>query len=86
MANRRILWLMKTKQKDKQTSTLLEKKVKVEMESRIAAEKQLAELQSRKLEEAPASPHGGLLSASRYKAALLQLPRYCSCIGDPSTS
>uniref|UniRef100_A0A3B3QCA4 Si:dkey-12h9.6 n=2 Tax=Paramormyrops kingsleyae TaxID=1676925 RepID=A0A3B3QCA4_9TELE len=61
----KILWLMKTKQKDKQTSTLLEKKVKVEMESRIAAEKQLAELHSRKLEEAPTSPHGGLLSASR---------------------
>ncbi|XP_048842483.1 macoilin-1 [Brienomyrus brachyistius] len=61
----KILWLMKTKQKDKQTSTLLEKKVKVEMESRIAAEKQLAELQSRKLDEAPPSPHGGLLSASR---------------------
>ncbi|KAL4630570.1 macoilin-like [Arapaima gigas] len=61
----KILCLMKTKQKDKQTSTLLEKKVKAEMEARIAAEKHLAEIQSRKLDETSAIPHNALLSTNR---------------------
>ncbi|XP_018599005.1 macoilin [Scleropages formosus] len=61
----KILCLMKTKQKDKQSSTLLEKKVKAEMEARIAAEKQLAEIQSRKADETSAIPHSALLSTNR---------------------
>uniref|UniRef100_A0A3Q1GI99 Si:dkey-12h9.6 n=1 Tax=Acanthochromis polyacanthus TaxID=80966 RepID=A0A3Q1GI99_9TELE len=47
-----ILCLTKTKQRDKQTSAMLEKKTRVEAEARISAEKQLAELQAQKLEEA----------------------------------
>uniref|UniRef100_A0A3P9NME8 Si:dkey-12h9.6 n=1 Tax=Poecilia reticulata TaxID=8081 RepID=A0A3P9NME8_POERE len=47
-----ILCLTKTKQRDKQTSALLEKKTRAEAEGRLSAEKQLAELQAQKLEEA----------------------------------
>ncbi|KAG7460779.1 hypothetical protein MATL_G00202510 [Megalops atlanticus] len=60
----KILCLMKSKQKDKQTSALLEKKMKAEIEARAAVEKQLAELQSRKLDEASVLPHN-VLSTSR---------------------
>ncbi|XP_008395755.1 macoilin-1 isoform X1 [Poecilia reticulata] len=48
----KILCLTKTKQRDKQTSALLEKKTRAEAEGRLSAEKQLAELQAQKLEEA----------------------------------
>uniref|UniRef100_A0A3B5B0U2 Si:dkey-12h9.6 n=1 Tax=Stegastes partitus TaxID=144197 RepID=A0A3B5B0U2_9TELE len=48
----KILCLTKTKQRDKQTSAMLEKKTRVEAEARLSAEKQLAELQAQKLEEA----------------------------------
>ncbi|XP_013881374.1 macoilin-1 [Austrofundulus limnaeus] len=48
----KILCLTKTKQRDKQTSMMLEKKSRAEAEARLAAEKQLAELQAQKLEEA----------------------------------
>lgn len=48
----RILCLTKTKQKDKQSSAMLEKKTRAETEARLSLEKQLAELQAQKLEEA----------------------------------
>uniref|UniRef100_A0A3B3TL77 Si:dkey-12h9.6 n=1 Tax=Poecilia latipinna TaxID=48699 RepID=A0A3B3TL77_9TELE len=48
----KILCWTKTKQRDKQTSALLEKKTRAEAEGRLSAEKQLAELQAQKLEEA----------------------------------
>ncbi|KAG7222714.1 hypothetical protein INR49_026323 [Caranx melampygus] len=48
----KILCLTKTKQRDKQTSVMLEKKTRAETEARLSAEKQLAELQAQKLEEA----------------------------------
>ncbi|XP_041830954.1 macoilin-1 [Melanotaenia boesemani] len=48
----KILCLTKTKQRDKQTSSILEKKTRVETEARLSAERQLAELQAQKLEEA----------------------------------
>ncbi|XP_017267518.1 macoilin-1 isoform X2 [Kryptolebias marmoratus] len=48
----KILCLTKTKQRDKQTSAALEKKSRSEAEARLSAEKQLAELQAQKLEEA----------------------------------
>ncbi|KAM6915566.1 macoilin-1 [Xenentodon cancila] len=47
----KILCLTKTKQRDKQTSVMLEKKTRAEAEARLTAEKQLAELQAQKLEE-----------------------------------
>ncbi|XP_071323353.1 macoilin isoform X2 [Trachinotus anak] len=48
----KILCLTKTKQRDKQTSVMLEKKTRAETEARLSAEKHLAELQAQKLEEA----------------------------------
>ncbi|XP_062293452.1 macoilin [Scomber scombrus] len=48
----KILCLSKTKQRDKQTSAMLEKKTRAETEARLSVEKQLAELQAQKLEEA----------------------------------
>lgn len=48
----RILCLTKTKQKDKQSSAMLEKKTRAETEARLSVEKHLAELQAQKLEEA----------------------------------
>ncbi|XP_056150524.1 macoilin-1 [Lampris incognitus] len=51
----KILCLTKTKQRDKQTSAVLEKKTRAETEARLSIEKQLAELQAQKLEEAASS-------------------------------
>ncbi|KAM9797976.1 macoilin-1 [Neosynchiropus ocellatus] len=48
----KILCLNKSKQRDKQTSAMLEKKTRAETEARFSAEKQLTELQAQKLEEA----------------------------------
>ncbi|XP_076024175.1 macoilin-1 [Genypterus blacodes] len=48
----KIMCLTKTKQRDKQTSAVLEKKTRAETEARLSVEKQLAELQTQKLEEA----------------------------------
>nr|XP_015802932.2 macoilin-1 [Nothobranchius furzeri] len=48
----KILCLTKTKQRDKQTSVMLEKKSRAEAEARLSAERQLAELQAQKQEEA----------------------------------
>ncbi|KAM9840837.1 macoilin [Aulostomus maculatus] len=48
----KILCVTKTKQRDKQTSAMLEKKTRAETEARLSAERQLAELQAQKLEEA----------------------------------
>uniref|UniRef100_A0A672GNS2 Si:dkey-12h9.6 n=1 Tax=Salarias fasciatus TaxID=181472 RepID=A0A672GNS2_SALFA len=53
-----ILCLTKNKQRDKQTSVMLEKKSRAEAEARLAAEKQLAELQAQKLEEAASTALG----------------------------
>uniref|UniRef100_A0A3Q3VX76 Uncharacterized protein n=1 Tax=Mola mola TaxID=94237 RepID=A0A3Q3VX76_MOLML len=48
----KILCLTKTKQKDKQSSAMLEKKARAETEARLSVEKLLGELQAQKLEEA----------------------------------
>lgn len=48
----RILCVTKSKQKDKQSSAMLEKKTRAETEARLCVEKQLAELQAQKAEEA----------------------------------
>ncbi|XP_062324283.1 macoilin-2 [Osmerus eperlanus] len=48
----KILCVTKTKQRDKQTSAVLEKKTRAETEARLSVEKILAELQAQKLEEA----------------------------------
>uniref|UniRef100_A0A673BJS8 Si:dkey-12h9.6 n=1 Tax=Sphaeramia orbicularis TaxID=375764 RepID=A0A673BJS8_9TELE len=47
-----LLQSNKTKQRDKQTSAMLEKKTRAETEARLSIEKHLAELQAQKLEEA----------------------------------
>ncbi|XP_061099632.1 macoilin [Conger conger] len=57
----KILCVMKSKQKDKHACALLERKVRAEMETRAAVERQLVELQ----DEAPALPHTALLSANK---------------------
>lgn len=51
----KLLCLGKTKQRDKQTSALLEKKTRAETEARLSLEKQLSELQVQKQEEAAAA-------------------------------
>ncbi|KAK5903393.1 hypothetical protein CgunFtcFv8_007179 [Champsocephalus gunnari] len=48
----KVLCLSKTKQRDKQSSAMLEKKTRAETEARLSVEKQLAELQAQRLEEA----------------------------------
>ncbi|CAL8315491.1 unnamed protein product [Lota lota] len=48
----KILCLTKTKHKDKQTSAALEKKIRAEREARVFIEKQMADLQAQKMEEA----------------------------------
>ncbi|XP_068609557.1 macoilin-1 [Brachionichthys hirsutus] len=48
----KILCLTKSKQRDKQSSAMLEKKTRAETEARVSTEKQLAELQAQKVEEA----------------------------------
>ncbi|CAM9173585.1 unnamed protein product, partial [Lampetra planeri] len=53
----KILCLTKTKQRDKQTSAMLEKKTRAETEARLSLEKQLAELQAQKVEEARGLPN-----------------------------
>lgn len=47
-----MVCLTKTKQKDKQSSAMLEKKTRAETEARLSLEKQLAELQAQRPEEA----------------------------------
>ncbi|KAJ8355606.1 hypothetical protein SKAU_G00184000 [Synaphobranchus kaupii] len=69
----KILCLMKNKQKDKHTGALLEKKVRAEVEARSAVEKQLAEIQSRRPDEASALPHSTLLSANRHELSETQV-------------
>lgn len=44
--------MTKTKQRDRQTGGMLEKKTRAETEARLSAEKQLDELQAQKVEEA----------------------------------
>ncbi|XP_054618166.1 macoilin-1 isoform X2 [Dunckerocampus dactyliophorus] len=51
----KILCLTKTKQRDKQTSAMLEKKTRAETEARLSAERQLAELQAHKADDAARS-------------------------------
>ncbi|TKS76219.1 Macoilin Transmembrane protein 57 [Collichthys lucidus] len=62
----KILCLTKTKQRDKQSSAMLEKKTRAETEARLSVEKQLAELQAQKLEEA-ASAARSLTNRKRVK-------------------
>ncbi|XP_064196951.1 macoilin-1 isoform X2 [Anguilla rostrata] len=68
----KILCLVKSKQKDKQASAVLEKKVRVEVEARSAAEKQLTEIQSRKLDEPSALPHTTMPPAHRQDHSEMQ--------------
>nr|XP_057913676.1 macoilin-1 isoform X2 [Doryrhamphus excisus] len=51
----KILCLTKTKQRDKQTSAMLEKKTRAETEARLSLERQLVELQTHKADEAARS-------------------------------
>lgn len=48
----RLQYLSKSRQKDKQSCVVLEKKARVETESRLAVEKQLEEVRSQKFDEA----------------------------------
>ncbi|KAK7907680.1 hypothetical protein WMY93_016292 [Mugilogobius chulae] len=50
----KLLCLGKTKQRDKQTSALLEKKTRAETEARLSVERQMSELQVQKKDEAAA--------------------------------
>uniref|UniRef100_A0A3B4AIB3 Uncharacterized protein n=1 Tax=Periophthalmus magnuspinnatus TaxID=409849 RepID=A0A3B4AIB3_9GOBI len=56
-----LLCLGKTKQRDKQTSALLEKKTRAETEARLSVERQLSELQIQKQEEAQEHPDTHML-------------------------
>ena len=59
---------MQAKQKDKQTISQLEKRLKAEQEARALAEKQLAEERKRKkMEEATAARAVALAAATRYQ-------------------
>lgn len=48
----RIQCLTKSRQKDKQNCSLLEKKIRMETEGRVAVEKQTAEVRAQKFDEA----------------------------------
>ncbi|XP_051954667.1 macoilin [Xyrauchen texanus] len=48
----KIQCLTKSRQKDKQNSSVLEKKIRMETEARVAVEKQLAEVRAQKFDEA----------------------------------
>lgn len=62
---------IQAKQKDKQTISQLEKRLKAEQEARALAEKQLAEERKRKkMEEATAARAIALAAATRYSTAL----------------
>ncbi|KAL0164533.1 hypothetical protein M9458_040286, partial [Cirrhinus mrigala] len=47
-----IQCLTKSRQKDKQNCSLLEKKIRMETEARVAVEKQLVEVRAQKFDEA----------------------------------
>ena len=66
----RILCVTKTKQRDKQTSAVLEKKTRSETEARLSVEKILAELQAQKLEEAASCARN---MTNRYSSSLILL-------------
>lgn len=64
---------VQAKQKDKQTISQLEKKVKAEQEARALAEKQLAEERKRKkMEEATAARAVALAAATRYHDLIVE--------------
>ncbi|KAK6297187.1 hypothetical protein J4Q44_G00317700 [Coregonus suidteri] len=67
----KILCLTKTRQKDKQTSAVLEKKTKAETEARLFIEKKLAELQAHKLEEVAILAHSSLPNRQEYSETLM---------------
>ncbi|XP_075893619.1 macoilin-like isoform X2 [Nelusetta ayraudi] len=69
----KILCLTKTKQKDKQSSAMLEKKTRAETEARLSVEKHLAELQAQKLEEAASAARS--LTTSRQEHCETQMLR-----------
>ncbi|XP_062857536.1 macoilin [Trichomycterus rosablanca] len=52
LLHNKLQYLNKSRQKDKQSCAMLEKKTRTETESRIAAEKQLTEVRSQKFDEA----------------------------------
>ncbi|XP_058881714.1 macoilin-1-like [Acipenser ruthenus] len=61
----KIACVIKTKQRDKQATVLLEKKVRAEMEARAIIEKQLSDLRTRKIDETSAITQGALLFTNR---------------------
>ncbi|KAK1170317.1 macoilin-1-like [Acipenser oxyrinchus oxyrinchus] len=61
----KIVCVIKTKQRDKQATVLLEKKVRAEMEARAIIEKQLSDLRTRKIDETSAITQGALLFTNR---------------------
>ncbi|XP_042177442.1 macoilin [Oncorhynchus tshawytscha] len=67
----KILSLTKTKQKDKQISAVLEKKTRAETEARLSIEKQLAELQAHKLEEAAILARSSLPNRQEHSVTLM---------------
>ncbi|XP_038824369.1 macoilin [Salvelinus namaycush] len=67
----KILSLTKTKQKDKQISAVLEKKTRAETEARLSIEKQLAELQAQKLEEAAILARSSLPNRQEHSVTLM---------------
>ncbi|TSR99418.1 Macoilin [Bagarius yarrelli] len=52
LLHNKLQYLSKSRQKDKQSCSVLEKKVRMESESRLTVEKQLAEIRCQKLDEA----------------------------------
>ncbi|MGH0130374.1 UNVERIFIED_CONTAM: hypothetical protein FKN15_042475 [Acipenser sinensis] len=61
----KIAFVIKTKQRDKQATILLEKKISSEMEARAIIEKQLSDLRTRKTDETSAVTQGALLFTTR---------------------
>ncbi|XP_041109345.1 macoilin-1-like [Polyodon spathula] len=61
----KIACVIKTKQKDKQATVLLEKKIRAEVEARAIIEKQLSDLRTRKIDETSVVTQGSLLFTNR---------------------
>lgn len=74
----RLHGAVQTKQKDKQTISQLEKRLKAEQEARALAEKQLAEERKRKkMEEATAARAVALAAATRFLLDSYFQPLFC---------
>lgn len=73
LSQSRLHSAVQAKQKDKQTISQLEKRLKAEQEARAAAEKQLAEERKRKkIEEATAARAVALAAATRFQLVFFE--------------